>query len=225
MDLLEAMRQRHSVRTYTDQPITGSVKDALLEAIADCNRESGLHMQLILDEPKAFAGPLARYGKFSGVGNYIAVVGKKGDTLAQTCGYYGEKVVLRAQQLGLNTCWVGLTYSKIKGAFQIDAGEKLCCVIAVGYGKTQGAPRKSKTFGQVTDVSGPVPDWFIRGVEAALLAPTAVNQQKFRFTLRDGQVTCLPGSGFYTKMDAGIAKYHFAVGAGDAAFRWADDNP
>lgn len=220
MDLLEAMRQRHAVRTYTDTPITGAVKDALLETILDCNRESELHMQLILNEPKAFTGFMARYGKFSGVKNYIAVIGKKGDTFSETCGYYGEKVVLKAQQLGLNTCWVAQTYSRVKSAFQIAPGEKLCCVIAIGYGTTQGVPHKSKPFATVSDVTDQVPDWFRSGVEAALLAPTALNQQKFCFVLRGNQVQCKAGSGFYTKLDAGIAKYHFAIGAGEANFQW-----
>ena len=220
MDLLEAMRQRHAVRAYTNQPITDQVKAALLETIADCNREGGLHIQPVFDEPKAFAGLLARYGKFSGVKNYIAVIGEKRDTLTEACGYYGEKIVLKAQQLGLNTCWVALTYSKVKGAFQVNPGEKLCCVIAIGYGATQGRPHKSKAFADVTDTDGAIPDWFRRGVEAALLAPTALNQQKFCFVLRGNQVSCQPGSGFHTKLDAGIAKYHFAVGAGDAPFQW-----
>ena len=119
MELWEAMEQRHSVRAYQDRPIAGDVKEELEAWIAQCNREGGLHMQLILDEPRAFSGGMARYGKFSGVRNYIAVVGPKGPGLEEACGYYGEKVVLKAQQLGLNTCWVALTYRKVKTAFTV----------------------------------------------------------------------------------------------------------
>ena len=43
------------------------------------------------------------YTSFSGVKNYIALIGKKSPNLEEACGYYGEKIVLRAQQLGLNT--------------------------------------------------------------------------------------------------------------------------
>jgi hypothetical protein len=49
-------------------------------------------------------------------------------------------------------------------------------------------------------------------MEAALLAPTAMNQQKFYFELQpngDVKVTC--GKGFYTKLDIGIVKYHFEI--------------
>ena len=221
MELWEAMEQRHSVRAYQDRPIAGEVKEELEAWIAQCNREGGLHMQLILDEPRAFSGGMARYGKFSGVRNYIAVVGPKGPGLEEACGYYGEKVVLKAQQLGLNTCWVALTYSKVPSAFTVAAGEKLCAVIAIGYGKTQGVPHRSKAMEKVTKTDGPAPDWFTAGVEAALLAPTAMNQQKFQFTLAEDKVSVRAGMGFYTKIDLGIVRYHFEAGAGREHFSWA----
>lgn len=214
MTLQEAMNTRHSVRAYTDQPIEGTVKEDLLSFIEQCNQESGLHFQLILNEPNAFDGFLAHYGKFSGVRNYIALVGKKGPDLDEKCGYYGEKVVLYAQMLGLNTCWVAMSYSKKKAKFQLHKDEKLCLVIAIGYGKTQGVPHKSKARESVMNVTPTPPDWFIRGIDAALLSPTAINQQKFIFSLNGNRVSAKAGLGFYSKIDLGIAKYHFEAGAG-----------
>lgn len=143
MDLLQAMKERHSVRSYDEKSIEAGTVEKLRSFIKECNKESGLHMQLVLDEPHAFEGFMAHYGKFSGVRNYIALIGRKGNDLEEKCGYYGEKIVLYAQTLGLNTCWVGLTYSKVKSAFQIDPGEKLCLVIAIGYGQTQGVSHNS----------------------------------------------------------------------------------
>ena len=116
MDLMEAMKERHSVRQYTDQTLDEEVIRLLTEEIDACNQESGLHIQLVKNEPKAFDGFMAHYGNFSGVTNYIAMVGKKCPALEETCGYYGERLVLKAQQLGLNTCWVAMTYSKVKSA-------------------------------------------------------------------------------------------------------------
>ena len=133
MEIMEAMKQRHSVRQYTDQRIEKEAAEKLQREIDACNKESGLHIQLVTDEPKAFDGFMAHYGKFSGVKNYIALIGKKGPKLEETCGYYGERLVLLAQQLGLNSCWVAMTYSKIKGAYEVKTGEKLCCVISIGY--------------------------------------------------------------------------------------------
>lgn len=220
MTLMEAMQARHSVRQYREEVLRKEDAALLREEIEACNAESGLHIQLVCGEPKAFSGLLARYGKFSGVTNYIALVGKKGPDLSETCGYFGERIVLRAQQIGLNTCWVAMTYSKVPSAFSAGEGEKLCAVIAVGYGKTQGSGHRVKSVREVTEGEPPFPEWFVSGVEAALLAPTAMNQQKFRFALQGNRVSATAGSGFYTKLDLGIVKYHFAMGAGADAFTW-----
>ena len=65
-----------------------------------------------------------------------------------------------------------------------------------------------------------MPDWFKSGVEAELLAPTAMNQQKFLFSFDGNRVSAKAGMGFYTKVDLGIVKYHFEVGAGTENFEW-----
>lgn len=220
MTMMEAMRARHSVRSYLDRPLEADAVDILEAEISICNREGNLHIQLVKDEPEAFSGFMARYGKFSGVKNYIALAGPNGPDLEEKCGYYGERLVLLAQSLGLNSCWVAMSYDKGKAACKLEAGEKLCIVIALGYGATQGVPHKSKAAEEVMVAKGEVPEWFRAGVEAALLAPTAMNQQKFKFALEDGTVAASAGMGFYGKIDLGIAKYHFELGAGRENFRW-----
>lgn len=221
MELIEAIEKRHSVRSYEGRPIASETVERLKKFISDCNRESGLSIQLVTDEPKAFAGRLAHYGKFSGVSNYVVLVGKKSKDLDERCGYFGEKIVLKAQALGLNTCWVGLTYSKVKAAFEVKEDEKTVAVIAIGYGTTQGVTRKSKSAEEVMKVAEvSTPEWFIRGVNAALLAPTALNQQKFSFSLSGNVVTAKAGFGFFRKVDLGIVKYHFEIGAGTENFVW-----
>lgn len=221
MDLMQAINARHSVRQYLDKPLERNIIAELEKEIELCNGESGLHIQLVTNEPKAFSGFMAHYGKFDGVSNYIALIGKKAKDFEEKCGYYGERLVLKAQQLGLNTCWVAMTYSKIKGAYTVDKGEKLCVVIALGYGKTQGTAHKSKTIEQTAGAEENMPEWFKNGVEAALLAPTAMNQQKFMLELKDNKVMAKAGSGFYTELDLGIVKYHFEIGAGKDNFEWA----
>ena len=229
MTLQEAIVARHSVRQYIEKPIEAEKVQQLQTLIDDCNREGGLHMQLVTEEPSAFAGGMAKYGKFRGVRNYIAMICKKGDDVK--LGYYGEQVILLAQTLGLNTCWVGLMFSKQPDSYQVLDGEKLFCVISLGYGANQGVQHPQKrTLADVTDDQRtadhgkPFPEWFGHGVEAALLAPTAVNQQKFKFVLRDGNRVeakakfSLIG---YAQLDLGIAKYHFEVGAGKENFEWA----
>ena len=227
MTIQEAIEARHSVRAYKEQPLTEEIVRVLEEQIADLNQEGNLHIQLILNEPKAFLGPLAKYGKFRGVTNYIVMAGKKSEDLDERVGYYGEHLVLLAQTLGLNTCWVGLSYSKVPGTYVLVDGEKIACYIAIGYGETQGVGHKIKTVEQVSNASDITPSWFKKGVEAALLAPTAVNQQKFSFEyvgVENSRHKVLAKRGFsmigYTQMDLGIAKYHFEIGAGKDHFIW-----
>lgn len=220
MNLTEVMKARHSVRQYLNKPLENDVIVEINNEIAVCNAESGLHIQLVTNEPKAFDSFMAHYGKFDGVTNYIAMIGKKSPDLSEKCGYYGERLVLKAQQMGLNTCWVAMTYSKVKSAFVINSGEKLCVVIAIGYGKTQGVPHKSKSMEEVIKSKKQIPEWFKNGVQAALLAPTALNQQKFTFELKGNNVSIKPGVGFYTNVDLGIVKYHFEIGAEIDNFKW-----
>lgn len=219
MDLLQAMEERHSVRAYLDRPIEEEVVEKLRQKTEECNREGDLHFQLVTDEPKAFDCFLAHYGKFSNVRNYVALVAKKKNGVEEAVGYYGEKIALYAQTLGLNSCWVALTYKKIKNAFTVEEGEKCYLVLALGYGQTQGKAHKSKLPEKVGLASG-APEWFAKGIHAALLAPTAMNQQKFFFRLDGDFVAASAGKGSLTKVVLGIAKYHFELGANNP-FRWA----
>lgn len=212
MDIMEIMKARHSVRQYTNKRIENEKREELMALVKACNKESGLHIQMIFDEPKCFDSMMAHYGKFSGVANYIALVGKKDANLDEKAGYYGEKLVLKAQELGLNTCWVAMTHGK--SAAKIERGEKLACIISLGYGTSQGVAHKDKPMEQLCNCTSTMPDWFAKGLEAAMLAPTAMNQQKFVLNLDGEKVTAHAGKGFYTKMDLGIVKYHFEAVTG-----------
>ena len=195
----------------------------------EVNREAGLHVQLVTGEPKAFSGIMA-YGSFSGVKNYFVMAGKKGDDLDEKVGYWGEQLVLLAQTLGLNTCWAGLSYSKIPGTYELEEGEKIACYIALGIGQNPGSGHKVKQAKEVSNASDVTPKWFHKGIEAALLAPTAVNQQKFFIEYlghkdfsKLPKVSAKPTFSMigYSKMDLGIVKYHFEIGAGKENFEWA----
>jgi len=229
MTLLEAIEARHSVRKYKDEPIPEEVLTELRNRIWNINQETGLHIQLVTGEPKAFSGPMA-YGSFSGVKNYLVMAGKKGEDLDEKIGYYGEQLVLLAQTLGLNTCWAGLSYRKVAGTYELADVEKIGCYIALGYGETQGKGHKVKDIKEISNASDVTPKWFNKGVDAAVLAPTAVNQQKF-FVEYVGfkdfsklpKVAAKPVFSMigYSKMDLGIIKYHFELGAGKENFEWA----
>lgn len=221
MTLKEAIVARHSVRQYQEKAIEADIIKRLNEEIALCNQEGGLHIQLVLDEPQAFTGGMIKYGSFKGVRNYLAMVAPKGAD--EKVGYYGERLVLLAQTLGLNSCWVGMSVGKQPDRYTIADGEKLHCVIALGYGANQGVQHPLRPMEKFIKASIPLPDWFRRGMEAAILAPTAVHQQKFELELLDDHTVAararfsLVG---WAKLDLGIVKYNFEVAAGKENFSW-----
>lgn len=212
MQMLDLMKERHSVRQYSDKKIDGDVKTKLDTYVASINEESGLSMQIFYNEPNCFNSMLAHYGKFSNVKNYIAIVGKKEEQ--EKAGYYGEKLVLKCQELGLNTCWVALTHGKVN--VQTKPQQKLLILIALGYGTNMGVAHKSKPIKELCKEDA-YSEWFMKGMEAVSLAPTAMNQQKFMFEIKNGQVYAKALRGFYSKIDLGIVKYHFETITGHKA--------
>lgn len=229
MTLLEAIYKRHSVRSYSSRQLEDNVIDALQERIAQLNALGRLNMQLVIEEPKAFTGILS-YGQFFGVKNYIVVAGLKDDSLSERAGYFGEDLVLFAQTLGLNTCWVGLSYRKVRDAFKLNRGEKIVCFISLGYGISEGQAHKTRPIEELSNADKNTPEWFNAGIEAVRLAPSAINQQKYYFRYLPPKIFgekarvearsrfSLVG---YTGVDLGIAKQHFEIAAGKENFEWA----
>ncbi len=211
----ELIRQRHSVRQYKAIPVEQEIRDQLNEYIRSINEESGLHLQVLYDEPECFNSRIAHYGKFENANNYIAVVGKNTPDLDEKAGYYGEKAVLKAQELGLNTCWAAM--GKGRGKEMIGEGEREVIIISLGYGRTQGSAHRSKKAEKVSNLSVESPEWFRKGVEAALLAPTAMNQQRFYLRQEGNTVKAeIPKIGVFLKLDLGIVKCHFELGSSEA---------
>ena len=212
-DIEKLIRERHSVRSYLNKEIEKEKSAELIKLITSINETSGLNIQLVLNDHDVFDKFILHYGRLKNCSNYIALIGKNDDLLDEKVGYFGEKLVLKAQELGLNTCWVAGTYKKSLVKASISSDERLVCVIALGYGETNGNQRRSKTFEDVNR-SDAYPEWYKRGIEYALLAPTAMNEQKFMFEyLGDNSIKVTPGIGSMTKVDLGIVKYHFELGA------------
>lgn len=216
MEIKELIKNRHSVRQYKDTPIEEDVRVRLDELTKEVNEESGLNIKVVYDDPECFNTFLAHYGKFKNASNYIAIVGdKKLENLEELAGYYGQKLVLAAQDMGLNTCWVGGTYGKGKVKIDKEKGEKIVCVIALGYGENEGTKHKSKPVSKLCNVAEQdMPVWFKNGMVAAMMAPTALNQQRFYVTLNDDEVIITSRKAPFSKVDLGIVKYNFEAVTG-----------
>lgn len=214
MNIMKLIDERHSVRSYKQIGIEPEKVAAIRDEIKAANEESGLNIQFIDNAKGVFNGIMSR---FAGWKNeppaYLAFVGVKNPENEEKCGYYGEKLVLKLQEMGLNTCWVGM-FKDGTAKVEVGSGETLIITCAVGYGQTTGNPHKSKEINKVTDVKN-MPDWFKDGVESALKAPTAINQQKFFITLEgEDPVIVAKGKGPFINVDLGIVKYHFEAVSG-----------
>lgn len=205
MHLPQWMKERHSVRAYDGKALSASLEAELRKKIEAVNKESGQHFQLLVNEPKAFSSNLAHYGSFSDAVNYIALVGDSEIRL----GYYGEEIVHFCFEHDLKTCWVCLTFKKMKNLVHIPAGCKMYGVIAVGTSSQNGTLHTLRDAADLISDQSTKPDWFMAGMEGVRYAPSALNQQKYRFRLENGKPAASKGLGFYTGLDLGIAGYHF----------------
>ena len=227
-DMLRLMQNRHDVHAYTDEPIEPELAARLQEEIDAANEIGGLHIQLVLDDPRGISGFWAAYGQFRNVKNYLAMVGPNTTRLDEQCGYFGEHLVLIAQRLGLQTCWAGLGFNRKKGAFQKADGERAAVAIAIGHGQNMGASREAKAASDISNLNADSPDWFRRGIEAVRLAPTVMDEQAIRIDLLDEaqpdgrrHVRAIAAQkGHYNYVDYGIARYHFEMEADMKNFIW-----
>lgn len=228
MITVETIRERHSVREYDGRSLAQAEFDALGAVVEECARESGLDIQLVGDNPEVF-NVIARFGLIRGCRTHVAFVvddAKASDatkaSVDEVIGYWGQKIVLAAQDMGLNTCWCALC-SRKKSRAVVAPGKKVRLVIAVGHGKTQGFPRKTKSIGALSSVEcAKAPAWFAAAMEAAQLAPTAMNNQNFKITLLcDGKTVRIeaPQSGLNV-IDEGIVRRNFEIAANEAGADW-----
>lgn len=214
MDFKEAMKKRHVVRRYRDEELDSETVSALKKRVEEDNEKYQVHVKLETEDSSALnlMGKLASKNAV----NYFIMSGKESADLNERLGYVGADLMLYAQTLGLNTWWIGGTFSK-KNVERKVPNQKVIGIIVFGYGETAGKRHKQKDVEAVSSYEGETPDWFVAGVNAALLAPTAFGKQNFLISGKGQKValrcdTC--------GEDLGLVKYHFELGAGKDNFEW-----
>ena len=218
MDLKLAMRQRRTVRKFTSEPLSPELISQLNDRVRANNERLELAISLKVGDESALPGALKLFFA-KGVRNYFVLAGSDRPGLDEDLGYASADLMLFAQALGLNTWWIGGTFSR-KNVEQAVPGKKVIGIVAVGFGVTPGTAHKSKMAAEASSYEGPEPQWFADGVQAALLAPTALNKQCFRIAGAGNKVSITENGGAFSGADIGIVKYHFELGAGNA-FEWA----
>lgn len=230
---LADLKKRHSVRNYTSHPIEISTVNKLKsEATFINSHEAGLNFQPCFSDPAPFRGFLTSYGSFTGVENYLAaVIDPTFPDAYERAGYCGELFALKAVQLGLGTCFVGVTFDRNRVGARMEVYEKMPFVITFGH----EAPKKSmvakltskiahrkemspREFFQGSDedyaeASALFP-WLDDALQAVRCAPSALNKRPVRLILeRNGDT---PAIGAITidpakyAVELGIAKANVA---------------
>ena len=177
MTIREAMEKRHMVRKYKDTVLPEEIVKKLNERIEALNKEHHLNLVLRTEDGTAFAELIDKLIT-KNAKNFIILAADSSEGVEEKIGYCSADIMLYAQELGLNTWWVGASFNK-------DAVKKECPnhtvygVISIGYGEEQGSVHRSKDDFEVCSYEGEAPQWFKDGVEYALMAPTAFNRQSF----------------------------------------------
>jgi hypothetical protein len=179
-------------------------------------------------------GVVGHYGKIKGAQAFVAFVGDLSEPFVQEqVGYTGEGIILEATSLGLGTCWVGASFRPAVAASYVPMAtdERVLAVTPLGYtgGEWSFEERAMSAFGKShrrKDLSeltsgmnpGDWPEWVTEALDAARLAPSAVNRQPWRFRVEPGDVTVsvdtLKDSYRISKrLDCGIAMLHIEISA------------
>ncbi|MDO4650164.1 MAG: nitroreductase family protein [Eubacteriales bacterium] len=224
MNFKEAMSARHTVRKYKDLPLSKEVIEQLNDRVNTNNEQLGINISLVTDNTEGIPG-IVKLVMAKNVKNYFILAGPDAPETEEKLGYASADLMLYAQTLGLNTWWIGGMFSRsnVKKNAVKTGQEKIIGIVVVGYGENQGKPHKSKTAAEISRYDGEAPDWFKAGVEAVLLAPTAINRQAFKISGKGNQVSMTYKEGAFSRADLGIGKYHFELGAGRETFEWGNE--
>ena len=231
----EASEKRISCRSFEDRMPEAELLKKIHDYIDVLNAESGLHFQLFAAREAGKPAIKMAAAMFTGpVYAFAALIGGEDELSAERLGYYGQRLVLYATQLGLGTCWVAGTYDRKSIQVDIPEGERLWDVILLGCA-TEKLPLKQKMIRLMirrsdrkpeqfleSDVPfADAPAWIRKGIEAVRKGPSAVNQQPVNIVYRDGKVSIRiwkKGNGLEYN-DLGIAKKQFEVGAAEAGLK------
>ena len=226
MNYLELMRTRRSIRKYTTEIIESTLTDQIQEELDKINEESGFYFQIVLNNPQVLGGKLVSL-MFENATNVIALVGEDDKSneeklVEEKIGYYGARILLFIHSLGLGTCFVTGTYSRGKSRAFVVENQKLYGVISFGFADgSEIKPRKSKSIEEISDYELTDPQWYHDGLQGVLLAPTSVNIQPFKFTIKDrNNIHVYPTFGINPVLNCGIAKYFFEKACGTQDYVW-----
>jgi nitroreductase len=236
-----AIPLRRSRRMYD----AGELKPEELARLQTVCREfmpfPGARADLVTQSPeKILKGAVGHYGKVKGATALIAFTGDMDDPYVQEkVGYLGEGVILEATAMGLATCWVGGFFRPKVAASVVNTvgNEKVLAVTPVGRAVERltreevimtGFGRNHRRKPLTELVAGlnenDWPHWIKAALEAARIAPSAINRQPWRFHVEPDSITVSVDNPRYNigvskRLDCGIAMLHIEAAALNSGVR------
>lgn len=196
MDINKVMRIRKSCRSFDGNPLSKEVKEELKAYIADLKTPFGSIMKVyLLESGTEGAQKLGTYGVVRGAKTFLGVTAVDGPDAMADIGYTFEKVILKATEMGLGTCWMAGTFNRkqFKKAMPIKKNEIFPIITPIG-GPEFKMTRMDKIFRKTagSDNRKPYEELFFDGsfdkpltesfeeLEMVRIAPSAVNRQPWR---------------------------------------------
>lgn len=231
-----AIDVRRSRRKYDPaRPVPGALLGELRDLCAQFRPFSCARAELMTERcEEAFRGAVGSYGKVTGARAFVAFIGDSaGRHFQEATGYTGEGIVLAATALGLATCWVAGFFRPevVAELVELHDNERVLAITPIGYAVEQesleekfmtafGRTHRRKPLSALVNGDGPEgwPGWIKTALEAARLAPSAINRQPWGFRVQDNAVTVSirtgePDFNVSKRLDCGIAMLHIEVGA------------
>jgi nitroreductase len=135
MDIIEIIKKRQSCRTYSHVALRPADKKNLESYIIDDGK--GIENEVvdfrIIEKNNADKQMKLDYGMIKGHNTYILGTAKSATASRVNYGYLMEKVVLKATEMNLSTCWIGAFDSTYFNEVSIEDGFDIPGIIIVGY--------------------------------------------------------------------------------------------
>ncbi|MDR2585010.1 MAG: hypothetical protein LBC84_02135 [Prevotellaceae bacterium] len=234
MNTVETIQKRHSVRTYTGEPLSNEHITQINQFISQLQAPFGIKARIVLIRKYANETPikLGTYGWIQGACDFMALIYEEAPFAQEAAAFMFEQAVLFCTNLGLGTCWLaGFSRSSFKRQITLGPNEKLRIVSPVGYAsdrksfiekyvvradknRSSRKPFETLFFDKKFDTSLTEVNagHFSTPLQMVRLAPSANNKQEWRVLLQEETLH------FYKKpyplfdsIDMGIALCHFEL--------------